>query len=153
MPFDLKVPPLNSLQIHPIKHSISDKNPDLLEVYSSKVQAPECFIRSVNAYSTSELFNLSKSTITNTKASILRGSHCKADYSFKNQLNISSPLSVSSEESASALNAFDLKLDSEIEGVGLNALFNDEGFPPNKVPLDLPKDLLTIVNDCGIILA
>ena len=42
---DLKVPPLDSLQIHPIKHSISDKNPDLLELYCSKVQAPECFIR------------------------------------------------------------------------------------------------------------
>ena len=81
------------------------------------------------------------------------GSLCKADYSFKNQLDISSPFSVSSEESTGALSAFDLKLDSEIEGVGLNALFNDEGFPPNKVPLDLSKDLLTIVNDCGIIFA
>ncbi|KAA0037079.1 suppressor of mec-8 and unc-52 protein-like protein 1 [Cucumis melo var. makuwa] len=77
----------------------------------------------------------------------------KADNSFKNQLDISSPSSVSSEESVGALSVFDLKLDSEIEGMDLNALFNDEGFPPNKVPLDLPKDLLSIVNDCGIILA
>ncbi|KAA0051433.1 hypothetical protein E5676_scaffold333G001030 [Cucumis melo var. makuwa] len=81
------------------------------------------------------------------------GSPSKADYSFKNQLDISSPFTVSSEESAGAFSAFDLKLDSEIEGVNLNALFNDEGFSPNKVPMDLPKDLLPIVNDCGITLA
>ncbi|KAA0036017.1 hypothetical protein E6C27_scaffold112G00020 [Cucumis melo var. makuwa] len=81
------------------------------------------------------------------------GSPCKADYSFKNQLDISSPFSVSSKESAGAFSAFDLKLDSEIEGVDINALFNDEGFSPNKVPMDLPKYLLPIVNDCGITLA
>ena len=70
--YDLKVSPLNSLRIYPIKHSIYNKNPDLLEVYNFRVQAPECFIRSVNADSTFELFNFSKSTITNTKASIIK---------------------------------------------------------------------------------
>ena len=43
------------LWIRPIKHSIFDKSPDLMEVYNSKVQVPECFIRSINVDSTFEL--------------------------------------------------------------------------------------------------
>ena len=86
-------------------------------------------------------------------ASILQGSPCKADYSFKNQLDISSPFRVSSEEIAGALSAFELKLDSEIEGVDLNVCLMMKASLQIKLPLDLPKDLLTIVNYWGIILA
>ncbi|KAA0047189.1 hypothetical protein E5676_scaffold1280G00090 [Cucumis melo var. makuwa] len=81
------------------------------------------------------------------------GSPCKGDISVKNQLEISSPISVSSEDSAETTSEVDLKLDSGIEVMDLNVLFNDESFPPNRIPLDLPKDLLSLVNDFGIILA
>ena len=63
---DLKVLSSDYSRNHPLKHSISDKNPDLLEVYNSKVQAPECFIRSVKADSSSKLFKISESTMSNT---------------------------------------------------------------------------------------
>lgn len=47
----------------------------------------------------------------------------------------------------------DPKLVPEINGMDLNVLFNDEDILPIKIPLDLPKDLVSIVDDCGIILA
>ena len=47
----------------------------------------------------------------------------------------------------------DPKLVPEINGMDLNVLFNDKDILPIKIPLDLPKDLVSIVGDCGIILA
>ena len=47
----------------------------------------------------------------------------------------------------------DPKLVQEINGMDLNVLFNDEDILPIKIPLDLPKDLVSIVGDCGIIMA
>ena len=122
-------------------------------MYSSKVQVPECFIRSENVASSSKCLNFSKFSISNSNASFLQGFPCNDDISLKNQLEISSPISVSSEDSAKTTSKVDLKLDSGIEGMDLNALFDDESFPPNKISLDLPKDLLSLVTDCGIILA
>ncbi|KAA0059964.1 hypothetical protein E5676_scaffold194G00030 [Cucumis melo var. makuwa] len=53
-------------------------------------------------------------------ASILRGSPCKVDNSFKKQFDLLFSIIVSSEESAGTLNAYDLKLDSETEGANLS---------------------------------
>lgn len=108
---ELKIPLLDSFRNNAIKHSVSANNPDLLEVYSSKIQVRL---------------------------------PCKVDFTPKDQLEIS--LSVSSEESAE-FSEVDPKLDTEIEGADLSVLFN-EGFPPNKYPLDLPKELLSIDSDC-----
>jgi len=47
----------------------------------------------------------------------------------------------------------DPKLVPEINGMDLNVLFNDEDILPIKIPLDLPNDLVSIVGDCGIIMA
>ncbi|TYK31266.1 hypothetical protein E5676_scaffold455G005560 [Cucumis melo var. makuwa] len=57
---------------------------------------------------------------------------------------------VSSKESVDSSNEVDLKLDSEIEGTDLNALFNDEDFPSNKIPMDLPKDLFGSSHDSRV---
>lgn len=51
------------------------------------------------------------------------------------------------------LSAFDDKINAEIEGAAdLTALFDEAVIPPIKAPSELPKDLLSLVNDCGIIL-
>ncbi|TYK02777.1 Transposon TX1 uncharacterized [Cucumis melo var. makuwa] len=100
----------------------------------------ECCIWSVNVDSSSKCLNF-PSTISNSKVSFLRGSPCKDDFSLKNQLEFSSPISVGSEDSVDSSNEVDLKLDCEIEKTDLNALFNDEETPSNKIPMDLPKDL------------
>ena len=50
------------------------------------------------------------------------------------------------------LKGFDHKGNAEIEGENLNALFDEADTHPLKVPSKLPKDLLSLINDCGIIL-
>ena len=148
---DLKIPPLDSFQNNTIKHSVSANNPNLLEVYSSKIQAPESFSRLVNSTSPSKCLNISNSSTSTAKTSCQQGSPCKAELTPKDQPKIFSPISVSSEESVD-LSEFDPKLDSEIEGTDLYVLFNEEGFLTNNFPPDLPKELMSIVSDCGIIL-
>ena len=57
------------------------------------------------------------------------------------------------EEAVGILSAFDDKINAEIEGAAdLTALFDEAVIPPIKAPSELPKDLLSLVNDCGIIL-
>ena len=51
-----------------------------------------------------------------------------------------------------SFNGFDHKCNAEIEGVDLTALFDEAVTLPLKVLSKLPKDLLSLVNDCGIIL-
>ena len=123
---DLKIPSLDSFQNNTIMHSVSVNNPDLLEVYSSKIQVPQHFSKSVNSTSPSNCLNTSKSSTSIAKTSCQQGSSCKADLSPKDQPGIFSPISVSSEESVD-LSEVNPKLDSEIEGRDLNVLFN-EGF-------------------------
>ena len=49
-------------------------------------------------------------------------------------------------------NGFDFKNNEEAEGADLSSLFDEPNVVPIKVPSKLPKDLLPLVNDCGIIL-
>ena len=65
---------------------------------------------------------------------------------------LDSPFSVSSEESLGFFNGFDHKCNGEIEGADLTALFDEAVTLPLKLPSELPKDLLSFVIDCGIIL-
>ena len=124
---DHRIPLSDSFRNNTIKHSVSVNNPDLLEVYSSKIQVPEDFSKSVNSPSPSKGFNTSKSSTSIAKTSRQQGFSCKADLSPKDHPEIFSPISVSSEESVD-LSEVDPKLDSEFEGRGLIVLFNEEGF-------------------------
>ena len=149
---DLKIPPLASFQNITIKQSVSVNNPDLLEVYSSKIQVPEHFCKSVNSSSPSKCLDTSKSSTSIAKTSCQQGFSCKVDLSPKVHPKIFSPISVSSEESVD-LSEVDPILDAEFEGRDLIVLFNEEGFLPNNFPPDLPKELMSIVSEYGIILA
>ena len=148
---DLKISPLDSFRNNTIEHSVSVNNLDLLEVYSSKIQVPEHFSNSVNSASPSKCLNTSKSS-TSIAKTCQQGSACKADLSPKEQPENFSPINVSSEELVD-LSEFDPKSDSEIEGRDLNVLFNEEGFLPDNFPPDVPKELMSTVSECGIILA
>ena len=128
--WDLKIPHLDSFWNNTIKHSVSANNPDLWDVYSSKIQVPENFYRSVNSTPPSKCLNISNSPTSIAKTSCQQGSLCKADLTPKDRPEIFSPISVSSEESVD-LSEVDPKLDSEIEGTDLNVLFNEEGFLTN----------------------
>ena len=59
---------------------------------------------------------------------------------------------MSSEEFLGFPNGFDFKNNEEVEGADLSSLFDEASVVPIEVPLELPKDLLPLVNDCGIIL-
>ena len=56
---------------------------------------------------------------------LLRGSHCQVDNSFKKQFveDLDSPFSVSSEEPVGAFSESNPKIDTEIEGVGGSQCF------------------------------
>ena len=86
---DLKIPPLDCFRNNTIKHSVSANNPNLLEVYSSKIQAPESFSRLVNSTSPSKCLNISNSSTSIAKTSCQQGSPCKADLTPKDQPEIS----------------------------------------------------------------
>ena len=95
---DLKIPHLDCFRNNTIKHSVSANNPDLLEVYSFKIQVPESFYRSVNSTSPSKCLNISNSSTSTAKTSCQQGSPCKAELTPKDQPKIFSSISVSSEE-------------------------------------------------------
>ena len=74
-------------------------------------------------------------------------------------LEIDSPFSVSREKSMGLRCPSDDKTDAEIEGMDLNILFEADCTPlgdsPWSSPLkssNFPKELVSIVKDCGIIL-
>ena len=65
---------------------------------------------------------------------------------------IDSPFNVSSKDSMGFLRDFDKKFASEIDGTDLTSLFEESVFSPSQALLELPKDLLSLVNDYGIFL-
>ena len=83
---------------------------------------------------------------------MLWGFPCRAVIDKLNSKTLESPFSVSSEESLGFQNGFDFENKEEVEGVELSSLFDEARVVPIKVPSELPKDLLPLVNDCGIIL-
>ena len=74
-------------------------------------------------------------------------------------MEIDSPFSVSSEESTGLRCSSDHKVDTEIEGMDLNVLFEADCAPLDDASwssplksLDFLKELVSIVKGCGIIL-
>ena len=74
-------------------------------------------------------------------------------------MEVDSPSSVSSEESTGLRCPSDHKAVAEIEGMDLDILCEDDCVPLDNAPwssplksLDFPKDLVSVVKDCGIIL-
>ncbi|KAA0061458.1 putative vacuolar sorting-associated protein 13B [Cucumis melo var. makuwa] len=117
----VKEPPLlaSTEQSHPSQQ----KDPDILAVCSTKTQSSDCFNRLPSSFTNSSEKHLAKA--------------------------LHSPFNVSNEESVGILSAFDHKINAENEGENLTALFDEVVFPPIKVPSDLPKDMLSLVNDCS----
>ena len=133
---------------------LGKKKPDLLEVCSPKTQFSDGFIRSVSIGSPTKSFHYSQLPNLNTNVTLLQGSPYHIINSSEKHLAeaIDSPFRVSSEDSVGFLGDFDHKITAKIEEADLTAQFDETVIPPFKVPSKLPKDLLSLVSDCGIIL-
>ncbi|XP_050946913.1 uncharacterized protein LOC127151378 [Cucumis melo] len=82
---------------------------------------------------------------------VFPGSSCCADIDKPTSKTLESPFSVSSKKSLGFPNGFDFKNNEEVVGADLSSLFGEASVVPIKVPSELPKDLLPLINDCGII--
>ena len=149
---DIKLPFSAPSRKHKSKPSIFANNLDLLEVCNSRIQTSNCLSRSVNSGSPVKHFKYSKLPIFNPKVNLLRGFPCRADIDKLTSKTLESPFRVSSEGSLAFPNSFDFKNNEEVEGADHSSLFDEASVVPIKVPSELPKDLLPLVNDCGIIL-